>query len=394
MNDVREIAERMMSGPHDSLHSNCMKLAAHVLRSTEPLGDEQIAKHFQRLRKCYGDWYLESEALYALEGHIRRLQAELKTTEGRRKLLEIVYRDAIHAAGADAVEVNDSGGVALVMEIVEGVQARKDRDALRAQLAAAEQKILDLDEEVERVTTYWVQEENKAVELDTALQASQQEGERLRTALEAAKPYVRMIQLHLETEGKEGQSKARQVLALIGAAISPAPSAPQGEQPSLAELIEMARKLPLMTPEQLRQQCISFAYGNVKLHNPEITRELIAEEYDKLQGVQAATPAVEHPDTISGAELIAAERQRQMNVEGWTPEHDAEHSQHELLQAAICYARTVEYGDMQDAEDWPWTENWWKPSADPIRNLVKAGALIAAEIDRLAARNAGKEPGE
>jgi hypothetical protein len=32
---------------------------------------------------------------------------------------------------------------------------------------------------------------------------------------------------------------------------------------------------------------------------------------------------------------------------------------------------------------WPWDQDWWKPSPDPIRNLVKAGALIAAEIDRL-----------
>lgn len=28
-------------------------------------------------------------------------------------------------------------------------------------------------------------------------------------------------------------------------------------------------------------------------------------------------------------------------------------------------------------------EKWWKPSDDPIRNLVKVSALIAAEIDRL-----------
>jgi len=32
---------------------------------------------------------------------------------------------------------------------------------------------------------------------------------------------------------------------------------------------------------------------------------------------------------------------------------------------------------------WPWGSEWWKPSKDPIRDLVKAGALIAAEIDRL-----------
>jgi len=33
--------------------------------------------------------------------------------------------------------------------------------------------------------------------------------------------------------------------------------------------------------------------------------------------------------------------------------------------------------------EWPFSSEWWKPAQDPIRNLVKAGALIAAEIDHL-----------
>lgn len=66
--------------------------------------------------------------------------------------------------------------------------------------------------------------------------------------------------------------------------------------------------------------------------------------------------------TISGITLIAHERYRQIMQEGWTPEHVA----CELAPAA-----------------WPWDKEWWKPSKDQVRNLVKAGALIAAEIDRL-----------
>ncbi|MNY70647.1 hypothetical protein D3C86_2088230 [compost metagenome] len=34
-------------------------------------------------------------------------------------------------------------------------------------------------------------------------------------------------------------------------------------------------------------------------------------------------------------------------------------------------------------ENWPWSEDWWKPSPEPRRNLVKAGALILADIERL-----------
>lgn len=40
---------------------------------------------------------------------------------------------------------------------------------------------------------------------------------------------------------------------------------------------------------------------------------------------------------------------------------------------------------MTDADlnaPWPWDADAWKPTQDPIRQLVKAGALIAAEIDR------------
>ena len=98
---------------------------------------------------------------------------------------------------------------------------------------------------------------------------------------------------------------------------------------------------------------------------------------------------------MSGAERIAAERQRQIDAEGWTPEHDAEHARRELACAARCYISAADYAgvtgrampatarDQAQAAPWPWHESWWKPSIDPIRNLEKAGALIAAEIDRL-----------
>jgi hypothetical protein len=91
---------------------------------------------------------------------------------------------------------------------------------------------------------------------------------------------------------------------------------------------------------------------------------------------------------IDGAALIATERKRQVSEEGWTLEHDAEHDDGALVWAAICYARAstlAAYRSFFPPSEWPWQPKWWKPSKDRIRNLVKAGALIAAEIDRLAA---------
>lgn len=83
-----------------------------------------------------------------------------------------------------------------------------------------------------------------------------------------------------------------------------------------------------------------------------------------------------------GLTLIRQERLRQINAEGWTPEHDDEHTEGELVNAAIAYLTS----DITESIDcfWPWDRSYWKPVPDDrIRELEKAGALIAAEIDRL-----------
>lgn len=105
----------------------------------------------------------------------------------------------------------------------------------------------------------------------------------------------------------------------------------------------------------------------------------------------AGATSVAPPAPTAGAELIAAERRRQVEAEGWTPEHDAEHTEGDLIEAAIAYA--VEAAPTPLAPEgwpWPWHADYWKPTADPARNLIKAGALIAAELDRLLA--AGSSP--
>lgn len=86
----------------------------------------------------------------------------------------------------------------------------------------------------------------------------------------------------------------------------------------------------------------------------------------------------------TGIEIIADERKRQIEVEHWTPQHDNEHAIGELANAASCYAMipALRPASLPPAH-WPWLR-WWKPTPDDrIRELAKAGALIAAEIDRL-----------
>lgn len=89
---------------------------------------------------------------------------------------------------------------------------------------------------------------------------------------------------------------------------------------------------------------------------------------------------------MDGAALIAAERRRQVDAEGWTVDHDDTHRTGELAKAAACYASEawmpLTESHRNPPPDWPWERRWWKPTGDPIRDLVKAGALIAADIDR------------
>jgi len=93
---------------------------------------------------------------------------------------------------------------------------------------------------------------------------------------------------------------------------------------------------------------------------------------------------------MTGIELIAAERERQISEEGWTAKHDDSQSSGSLALAATSYVmpadRRVLTDFTKDAPpiEWPWGDDWWKPTPnDRIRELTKAGALIAAEIDRL-----------
>ncbi|HBO5413403.1 TPA: hypothetical protein VDT23_003646 [Pseudomonas aeruginosa] len=81
---------------------------------------------------------------------------------------------------------------------------------------------------------------------------------------------------------------------------------------------------------------------------------------------------------------VQSERRRQINVEGWTPEHDDKHETGALASAAGCYAMfSLAYPAGDPSHFWPWDKSWWKPSPDGRRNMVKAGALILAEIERL-----------
>lgn len=117
------------------------------------------------------------------------------------------------------------------------------------------------------------------------------------------------------------------------------------------------------------------------------------QEFDGLirRLVALATPT--EPMSQAARDMLA-ERQRQVSEEGWTPEHDDEHSAGELARAAACYAiagtsdgrDVLDNGSTPSVQErlWPLSWSWecFKP-AGRRRNLVKANALILAEVERM-----------
>ncbi|ENU0860544.1 ead/Ea22-like family protein [Citrobacter amalonaticus] len=79
---------------------------------------------------------------------------------------------------------------------------------------------------------------------------------------------------------------------------------------------------------------------------------------------------------------VLAERRRQINVEGWTPEHDDKYQHSEMLWASCCYVLNTIQKYNRVPFDWPWRDEWWKPT-EKRRDLVKAAALLLADIERL-----------
>lgn len=112
-------------------------------------------------------------------------------------------------------------------------------------------------------------------------------------------------------------------------------------------------------------------------------RDQIASDI-QIEAIRVLRKALADAIEAQSVRDVLAERRRQVEAEGWTPEHDDDcHDHGQLARAAACYAcpDDISWTDYFGLR-WPWSREWWKPK-DRRRNLVRAGALILAEIDRL-----------
>jgi hypothetical protein len=123
------------------------------------------------------------------------------------------------------------------------------------------------------------------------------------------------------------------------------------------------------------------------------------EGYQKVVPLEIVITALNmaRMEVSESASLLIKERNRQIEQEGFDISTDEYYSSQELAYAAVCYALPSKKRKLSrlSSSGWLptlWPKNWndfmWKPSKDNsiegrIRELVKAGALIIAEIDRL-----------
>ncbi len=125
-------------------------------------------------------------------------------------------------------------------------------------------------------------------------------------------------------------------------------------------------------------------------------RREVHDRASSILALLAAAPGMEVPQAWLD---VQAERRRQVEAEGWTPEHDDEHACDEIAAFACFYAMppaardwdtsSTGYGDTLGEAILP--EGWEPKTGDRRREMVKACALTLAEIERLdRARQGGR----
>ncbi|MFP4895622.1 hypothetical protein [Paraburkholderia sp. EG304] len=157
-----------------------------------------------------------------------------------------------------------------------------------------------------------------------------------------------------------------------------------------AQVLDGSTKKLIEAVSELCDEMFSHANNKDNSAGFRTTTNTVALRLNKIVESHAAHIATAPQATATvplndAARDVLAERQRQVTAECWTPAHDDEHDSGEMADAAAAYALHASgWTETMPREVWPadWSQKWWKPTTSR-RDLVKAGALILAEIERI-----------
>ncbi|HFE8800305.1 TPA: hypothetical protein ACGA04_001602 [Pseudomonas aeruginosa] len=224
----------------------------------------------------------------------------------------------------------------------------------------------------ERIVKAWIERWKAYIEFSAKI-AAQRDAALARVAgLEHSQSFQRDIDYSVLSEyAYKHRLHFNNLCAVVRSALIALPAQAQHSVPEgLRELLEM------LVVSDLRKMRYAGAWRR-EVHN----------RASSILALLAAAPGNSVPQAWLD---VQAERRRQVEAEGWTPQHDDEHADGQMAQAAGCYA--LHAGgigtDWPDGRQngsalfWPWDKDWWKPTT-PRRDLVKACALALAEIERL-----------
>ncbi|HFQ7582825.1 TPA: hypothetical protein ACHS1O_004225 [Pseudomonas aeruginosa] len=284
-------------------------------------------------------------------------------------------------------------------------ELRADRDSWAEQ---AEQRLADWDEMRKERDAALARVAELELKLDKSDYAY--DNDRIHMRGLAARAIARAKVFDDGSDGADAES-ARSVVAILRELLAVGPAQAQHSVPDGYRLIRLEHFAAIkaqLNPEQVDAYRGRNIYDEDKVYsNWNACRSALDEIKDVFQQIDwdaenelaellAAAPGKEVPQAWID---VQADRRRQVEVEGWTPEHDDGHACDEIAAFACFYAMppaardwdtsSTGYGDTLGEAILP--EGWEPKTGDRRRELVKAASLILAEIERLDRAAPGKE---
>lgn len=152
---------------------------------------------------------------------------------------------------------------------------------------------------------------------------------------------------------------------------------------ALVEVLEVNQRANAAQDDHINQvsdrvELLEKTNGTLRRSSAEWERKAIS-NFEECSRMSQRITELESRTGTKAINDVIAERQRQQTVKGFSTEQDDTYVGFQLSAAAICYVEPMEAENYWPAD---WYDDSFKPT-DTRRNLIKAAALIIAEIERM-----------